>query len=106
MQSSQSMNICCGVHPRCTNAERASGLSKAVSNRHRLLILFSLLEGEFAVGRLNARVGLSASGCSQHLGVLKRAGLVKTRRDARNIYYSLDDTSARKLISRLYEIYG
>ncbi|NOX69156.1 MAG: winged helix-turn-helix transcriptional regulator [Gammaproteobacteria bacterium] len=106
MQEKPSRNACTKATPLCNAAERASRLSKAMSNRHRLLILFLLLEHEFPVGHINARLGLSPSGCSQHLAVLKREGLVQTRRSERNIFYSLKSTSEKMLISRLYEIYG
>ena len=64
------------------HANRAAGLLKALANEHRLMILCHLLEGPLAVGELNARVGLSQSALSQHLAVLREAGIVATKREA------------------------
>ena len=54
------------------NTRRASGLLKAMSNEHRLLILCQLVEGEKSVGELVRLVGLSQSALSQHLARLRR----------------------------------
>src|SRR5512140_3266910 len=67
----------------------AAGFLKALGNEHRLLILCSLLEGPLAVGDLNQRVELSQSALSQHLALLRAAGLVETRRESQSIFYSL-----------------
>jgi DNA-binding transcriptional ArsR family regulator len=71
------------------NVKRAGKLLKAMSNEHRLLILQNLLESEKCVGDLEQIVGLSQSALSQHLARLRRDDLVKTRRVAQTIYYSL-----------------
>jgi DNA-binding transcriptional ArsR family regulator len=86
-------------------AERASGLLKAMSNQSRLMVLCQLHEGEKSVGQLEKVVGLSQSALSQHLARLRRDGLVKTRRDAQTIYYSLQGEEAVRVIKTLYELY-
>src|SRR5512140_116508 len=71
------------------NARRAAPLLKAMSNPSRLVILCQLAEGERSVGELEDEVGLSQSGISQHLAVLRREHVVVTRRDKQTVFYSL-----------------
>jgi len=87
------------------NARQASALLKAMSNEHRLLILCQLTTGERCVGELERIVGLSQSALSQHLARLRRDNLVRTRRSAQTIYYSLAGPAARAVIETLYGIY-
>ncbi|MDA0304707.1 MAG: metalloregulator ArsR/SmtB family transcription factor [Proteobacteria bacterium] len=86
------------------NAPRASAILKAMSNRHRLLILCQLVNGEKSVGQLEEFIGLSQSALSQHLARLRQQDLVKTRRQAQTIFYSLDGDEATSIIKALYVI--
>ncbi len=87
------------------NAQRASALLKALSNEHRLMILCKLAIGEWSVGELEEVVGLSQSALSQHLARLRRDGLVKTRREAQTIYYSMAGEEATRVIETIYEVF-
>ena len=87
------------------NAIRASTLLKAMSNQHRLMILCQLVGGERRVGELEDLIGLSQSALSQHLARLRRDNLVKTRRSAQTIYYSLSGPEAQAVIETLYGLY-
>lgn len=87
------------------NARRASTLLKAMSNEHRLLILCQLSKTEKSVGELERLIGLSQSALSQHLARLRRDGLVKTRRSAQTIFYSLKGDEANTVIGTLYNLY-
>jgi DNA-binding transcriptional ArsR family regulator len=87
------------------NAAEAAELLKTLANRNRLLILCTLAEGEASVSELNARVELSQPALSQHLGVLRQSGIVRSRREAQTIYYSLSESSALALIQTLHDIY-
>ncbi len=87
------------------NASRATSLLKALSNSSRLLILCQLAEGEKSVGELQRLVGLSQSGLSQHLALLRRKGIVATRREAQSIHYSLASREARAVMATLYEVF-
>jgi len=87
-----------------TNVKGASCLLKALSNEKRLLIVCALSEGEKCVGELETIVELSQSALSQHLARLRRDGVVKTRRDAQTIYYSIKDTSVRDVLKCLASI--
>lgn len=88
-----------------SHAGDAARLLKALANDNRLMILCVLAEGEASVGQLNKRIALSQSALSQHLALLRRDGLVKTRRASQTIYYSLIPGPAMRLISLLHEIY-
>ena len=87
------------------NALRASTLLKAMSNQHRLMILCQLASGEKRVGELEEIIGLSQSALSQHLARLRRDNLVRTRREAQTIFYSLVGPEARSVIESLYGLY-
>lgn len=84
----------------------ASNLLKAMSNENRLLILCQLVHSEKTVGELETVVGLSQSALSQHLAVLRQSDLVKTRRSAQSIFYSLAGPAPRALIETLYRLYA
>jgi len=86
-------------------AAEAAALLKALSNESRLLILCTLAGKEMSVSELNDQIPLSQSALSQQLAVLRREGLVETRREAQTIYYSLAPTDALRVISVLREIY-
>ena len=55
----------------------------------RLRLLVTLAGGELSVGELCRQAGRPQSSVSQHLGVLRRAGILRTRRGGKSIYYSL-----------------
>ena len=87
------------------HAGEAADLLKALGNEQRLLILCNLLEQPLSVGELNQRVKLSQSALSQHLALLREAGLVHTRREAQSIYYSLPSGPVTRVMALLQELY-
>ena len=87
------------------NAKEAARFMKALANDSRLLILCYLDGRELSVSELNRCVDLSQSALSQHLAVLRKDGLVKTRRESQTIYYSLKGNKAQRIISTLHEIF-
>ena len=86
-------------------ADSASDLLKALANRHRLLIVCQLIDGERSVGDLAEFLGLRDSTVSQHLALLRKDGLVSARRDAQTIYYSIASDPARAILTTLYRVY-
>ena len=78
---------------------------RSLGNRHRLLILCQLTEGERSVGDLAAFLGLRDSTVSQHLSLLRRDGLVRARRDGQTIWYSIASPPARRVLETLFEIF-
>jgi DNA-binding transcriptional ArsR family regulator len=97
------MNISANLEAFEASAAEAAKLMKALANERRLLILCQIADGERSVGSLN--VGLSQSALSQHLALLREEGLVKTRREAQTIYYSIANPAVHKVIQTLAEIY-
>ena len=87
------------------SAAQAEDMLKALANRHRLMILCQLIDGERSVGDLAQFLALRDSTASQHLALLRKDGLVATRRDGQTIYYSLASEAVRRLVSTLYDIY-
>ncbi|MDE2382998.1 MAG: winged helix-turn-helix transcriptional regulator [Alphaproteobacteria bacterium] len=86
-------------------ANTASELLKVLGNENRLLIVCQLVDGEKSVNELEQRVGIRQSALSQHLAILRREGIVKTRRESQFIYYSLDSSEAKSILKTLYGIY-
>jgi len=86
-------------------ADEASELLKSLANRHRLLILCQLTDGERSVGDLAAFLGLRDSTVSQHLSLLRRDGLVQARRDGQTIWYAIASAPARRVLETLFEIF-
>ena len=72
-------------HALKASADQACTLLKALASPHRLMIVCALLDGEQSVGALAQRLGVRATLASQHLGLLRRDGLVSTRRDGQTI---------------------
>ena len=86
-------------------AEQASELLKSLANRHRLLIVCQLIEGERSVGELAEFLGIRDSTVSQHLALLRKDGVVAARRDGQTIWYSISSAPARKVLETLYKVY-
>ncbi len=85
------------------NAKNVSELLKVMSNEWRLLILCYLATEERSVGELEVLLGLGQSALSQHLAVLRREKLVRTRRSAQSVYYTLDSDDVEVIMGTLYE---
>lgn len=81
---------------------------RAMGNAKRMRILNELSDGqERSVSELEGVIaGLSQSALSQHLGRLRRAHIVRTRRESQTIYYSIDDTDVLRIIRLLGHIYN
>jgi len=86
-----------------TNADAASQLLKVLANPDRLLLLCQLAEGERRVGELQATLGIVQPTLSQQLGVLRREGLVATRRDGKQIHYRIASPAVLAVIHTLYQ---
>jgi ArsR family transcriptional regulator, virulence genes transcriptional regulator len=85
------------------NAHKACDLLGAMANTSRLMILCQLAGGEKSVSELQPLIGLSQSALSQHLAVLRRRHVVRTRRDGQSIHYRLASAQAASLMETLHE---
>ena len=90
-------------------AERLAVLFRLLGDRSRVRILFALAEaGELCVCDLAAAVDVPETGVSQALRLLRTAGVVRSRRDGRTVWYRLDDDHVRLLLdlSRTHVSHG
>ncbi len=85
------------------HAQSAADLMQALSNPHRLMVLCVLAEQELCVSELNERLPLSQSALSQHLALLRKQGLVHTRRQSQTIYYSVAQGPALAIVRLLHD---
>jgi DNA-binding transcriptional ArsR family regulator len=87
------------------NAREASEFLKALSHEARLMILCLLSSGEKSVTEIEQMLRLRQPAVSQQLARLRSDGLVDTRRDGKNIYYSLARTEVREVIEALHRAF-
>ena len=80
-------------------SEVKADLFKALAHPARVRALEVLVEGERTVGDLQPLVGIESSHLSQQLGVLRRAGLVATRKEGSSVIYSLRDPLVADLLA-------
>lgn len=81
---------------------QASQLLKSLSHPDRLLLLCQLTQGEYCVGELESLVGVGQPSLSQQLGILRKDELVATRREGKQIYYSIVSNDALAVLQLLY----
>ena len=86
-------------------ADKASHFMKILANKDRLMLFCQINEGEKCVNNLQSLTGILQPTLSQQLSVLRKAGLVKTRRAGKEIHYSTDNRVAESIISILYAHY-
>ena len=72
-------------------AAHVAELFRSFSDTSRVRLLSVLTEQEMNVGNLADRVGISESAVSHHLRGLRQMGLVKARRNGKEVYYRVDD---------------
>lgn len=78
--------------------KKASLIFRAYRHKLRKQILEYLMENEKTVTEVYVKFRFEQSVASQHLAILRRAGLVKTRRDGKYIYYSVDTDRIKQYI--------
>lgn len=84
------------------NAQAASDFLKALSHEARLVILCLLIDGEKSVTEIEQLLKLRQPAVSQQLARLRAEDLVATRRDGKNIYYSLARPEVKQVIEALH----
>ena len=86
-------------------AAQACALLKVLANPDRLLLLCQLTEGPRSVGELEVLLGIQQPTLSQQLSVLRDEQLVNTRREGKQIFYSIASAEALAVLQVLYQIY-
>ncbi len=85
--------------PRAADIEEVASMFKLMSDPNRLRILYALRSaGELCVCDVAAAVGVSETGVSQSMRLLRSAGVVRRRREGRVVHYSLDDDHVEALV--------
>ena len=86
-------------------ADEAVGALKLLANVDRMLLLCQLSQGEMCVSDLEAQLDIHQPTLSQQLGVLRTEGVVSTRRQGKNIFYSVANPAMLDILAALYRIY-
>jgi len=86
-------------------ASEVSELLKTLAHPMRLMIVCTLIKGEYSVGELEDKLGIHQPNLSQQLTVLREAEVVETRREGKQIYYKLTARKAERLVGALYDIF-
>ena len=79
-------------------------VAKALGHGHRLEILELLAQGERSVEALAERAGLSIANASQHLRLMRQAGVLASRRDGKRVLYRLSDPAVLDLAAALRRV--
>ena len=79
---------------------RLADLFKVFSDTTRIKILYSLMSGERRVADIAETVGATQSAVSHQLRILKNAKLIKSRREGKQIIYSLSDDHVKTIIDQ------
>lgn len=86
-------------------AAKAGGLLKVLANPDRLLLLCQMSQGEYCVSDLEEMTGVKQPTLSQQLTVLREEMMVSTRREGKQIFYSIASKEAMAVMEVLYELY-
>ena len=87
-------------------AKKIADMLKILANENRLRILCALMEGQMTVGTLSEFVkDITQSALSQHLTLLKAAGIVSSEKKGQNVTYSIADKRVEELIETLRKHY-
>lgn len=85
---------------------RAASIARALADPKRLCVLEQLAGGERSVSELSRDVGCQVPNMSQHLTVLRTAGLVASRREGSNVFYRLVDDRVLDAYRLLQKVAG
>jgi ArsR family transcriptional regulator, virulence genes transcriptional regulator len=87
--------------------DRSAAVARALADPKRLCVLENLADGgERSVGDLSRCVGCQVPNMSQHLAVLRSAGIVASRRQGSTVLYRITDRSVLDLVGALQRVAG
>lgn len=87
------------------SAELVVGVLKSLANTDRLLILCHLAQQELNVSQIEEITDIKQPTLSQQLMMLRKSDVVTTRRDGKQIYYSIKDANLVQVLNTLYQLY-
>ena len=95
------------VSPEKQSVEEAtltSNALKAMANPLRWRIICALGSEELSVGDIMEKIGTSQSNTSQHLDLLRSKNIIKSRKDANKVYYSISNDQLLALIANMRSV--
>jgi|WetSurMetagenome_2_1015567.scaffolds.fasta_scaffold51732_3 ArsR family transcriptional regulator, virulence genes transcriptional regulator len=84
--------------------ERQSRICKAFANPIRLFILHQLGKQDWSVAELQKMLGISVPNISQHLAILKSAGVIVTRREGKRVFCSLPIPEVKQACDLIHNV--
>jgi len=87
-------------------ADAAAERIKIYAQPQRLMILSRLIIGEHTVSEIDEATGIGQPALSQQLAELRRADVVKTRREAKQVYYRLADDNVSICVRSIEAMFG
>lgn len=87
------------------SAEVVVNILKSLANTDRLLILCHLSQQELNVSQIEVLTDIKQPTLSQQLMMLRKSDVVSTRRDGKQIYYSIKDERMHEVLNTLYRLY-
>ncbi|CAG68697.1 ArsR/SmtB family transcription factor [Acinetobacter baylyi] len=87
------------------SADAVVTILKSLANTDRLLILCYLAKQELNVSQIEEKTNITQPTLSQQLMMLRKSDVVHTRRDGKQIFYSIKDEKLIIVLSTLYELY-
>ena len=87
------------------SAEQVVGILKSLANTDRLLILCHLSQAELNVSEIEQMTEIKQPTLSQQLMMLRKSDVVRTRRNGKQIYYSIKDQNLIVVLNTLYQLY-
>jgi ArsR family transcriptional regulator len=84
--------------------DRSAAIAKALADAKRLCVVERLADGERSVSDLSRDVGCQVPNMSQHLAVLRSAGIVTSRREGSTIFYRLADPQVLEVYRLLQQV--
>lgn len=96
-----------GLTPAAMEARagEVANVLKTLAHPARLMLVCTLVEGEYSVSELEKKLGIHQPTLSQQLTVLREANIVETRRNGKQIFYRLTAEKAAQLVGALYDIF-
>lgn len=89
----------------CQSVHEAATFLKNLANPNRLIILGKLLKGELCVGELEKSLDITQSALSQHLSRMRSDGILSSRRDRQQIFYTINDDRVEKFLKMACECF-
>ena len=92
------------LNPTDVLRDRSAAIAKALADAKRLCVVERLADGERSVSDLSRDVGCQVPNMSQHLAVLRSAGIVASRREGNTVFYRLADPHVLEVYRLLQQV--